>query len=145
MRRKQQSEKERNAGTTHKKVYLGYRINPKLLCVSPFFFSVSPSVPHYENEKRRRTMRNTLGGGTGGGREQQQTRNQAVGSGDNGGVVPAKFSSKQSKTSTVTITGALIVSSVRFLIRSLSRVISVIVRMRMSALTSFLFVFFIEQ
>jgi uncharacterized spore protein YtfJ len=50
-------------------------------------------------------MRNTLGGGTGGGREQQQTRNQAVGSGDNGGVVPAKFSSKQSKTSTVTITG----------------------------------------
>ena len=90
-------------------VYLGYRINPKLICVSPFYFSVSPSVHHYENEKRRRTMRNTLGGGTGGGREQQQTRNQAVGSGDNGGVVPAKFSSKQSKTSTVTITGTLIV------------------------------------
>jgi|TARA_B100001142_G_scaffold309724_1_gene342487 hypothetical protein len=96
---------------------------------------------------------NTSGGGTGGTTREHQhqhtTRNQqaVVGSGgDNvGGVVPTKFCSKQSKTSTVTITGALIVSSVRFLIRSLSRVISVIVRMRMSALTSFLFVFFIEQ
>jgi hypothetical protein len=65
-------------------------------------------------------MRNTLGGGTGGGREQQQTRNQAVGSGDNGGVVPAKFSSKQSKTSTVTITGALIVYIVRSFFDSIS-------------------------
>ena len=93
-------------------------------CVSFFLFRPSH---HYENEKRR--MMNTLGGGTGGTREhqQQQTRNQAVGSGVENGVVPTKFSSKQSKTSTVTITGKLIVLSVRFLIRSLSRVISFIV------------------
>ena len=67
-------------------------------------------------------MMNTLGGGTGGGREQQQTRNQeAVGSGDNGdNVVPAKFSSKQSKTSTVTITGTLIVYIVRSFFDSIS-------------------------
>ena len=55
-------------------------------------------------------MNNTSGGGTGGGREQQQHargNQQAtakVGSGDNG-VPFTKFSSKQSKTSTVTITG----------------------------------------
>ena len=62
---------------------------------------------------------NTSGGGTGGGREQQQTRNQeAVGSGDN--IVPTKFSSKQSKTSTVTITGALIVYIVRSFFDSIS-------------------------
>jgi len=105
MRRKQESE-ERNAGNT-KKVYLGYRINPKLLfCVSLFFFSRKFIL--HENEKRRTKMNNTLGGGTGGGREQQQhARNQQatkVGSGDNG-VPHTKFSSKQSKTSTVTITG----------------------------------------
>ena len=71
-------------------------------------------------------MMNTLGGGGTGGREQQQQRNQAVGSGVENGVVPTKFSSKQSKTSTVTITGTLIVLSVRFLIRSLVFVFSVI-------------------
>ena len=97
-------------------VYLGYRINPKLLFLSPFFFRLSFGSL---KEKRRTTM-NTSGGGTGGGREQQQTRNQAVGSGDNGGVVPAKFSSKQSKTSTVTITGTLIVYIVRSFFDSIS-------------------------
>ena len=96
-------------------MYLGYRINPKLLFLSPFFFRLSFGSL---KEKRRTTM-NTSGGGTGGGREQQQTRNQeAVGSGDN--VVPTKFSSKQSKTSTVTITGALIVYIVRSFFDSIS-------------------------
>jgi hypothetical protein len=106
MRRKQQSE-ERNAGNT-KKVYLGYRINPKLifLCLR-FFFRLFVSFSLREREKK---MNNTSGGGTGGGREQQQHargNQQAttkVGSGDNG-VPFTKFSSKQSKTSTVTITG----------------------------------------
>ena len=79
-------------------------------------------------------MNNTSGGGTGGGREQQQHargNQQAttkVGSGDNG-VPFTKFSSKQSKTSTVTITGTCyncLLKSVRFLIRSLVFVFSVI-------------------
>ena len=100
-------------------MYLGYRVNPKLLFVSPFFFFVSSS---FSSREKKNEMMNTLGGGTGGGREQQQTRNQeAVGSGDNGdNVVPAKFSSKQSKTSTVTITGTLIVYIVRSFFDSIS-------------------------
>ena len=44
-------------------MYLGYRINPKLLFLSPFFFSLSVGSL---KEKRRTTM-NTSGGGTGGG------------------------------------------------------------------------------
>ena len=122
-------------------VYLGYHTNPKhcfffscakKICLSRFFFRVSRHLSHFKRthaKKRRRTM-NTSGGGT--TREhqhqhQQQTRggNQeavVVGSGDT--VVPTtQFSSKQSKTSTVTITGGLIVSHrlrVRFLSFDLS-------------------------
>ena len=105
--------------TTTTYVYLGYHTNPKHCFffvvqkkfVSRVFFSrLASLVSQTHTKKRRRTM-NTSGGGT--TREhqhhQQQTRgNQAaVGSGDT--VVPTtQFSSKQSKTSTVTITGGLI-------------------------------------
>ena len=62
-------------------------------------------------------MTNTSGGYGGGGTREQQQRQQrnqnTVGSGggvenNNVGVVPTKFSSKQSKTSTVTITGTVL-------------------------------------
>ena len=126
MKNNKQSERGRK-NATH--LYLGYHIKPYTFFFL-FFFVVRKNLSRFffvsslvSTHKRRRTM-NTSGGGTGGTTREHQhqhtTRNQqaVVGSGgDNvGGVVPTKFCSKQSKTSTVTITGALIVSSVRFLI-----------------------------
>ena len=102
--------------TTTTYVYLGYHTNPKHCFffvvqkkfVSRVFFSrLASLVSQTHTKKRRRTM-NTSGGGTTREHQQQTQGNQAVvGSGDT--VVPTtQFSSKQSKTSTVTITGGLI-------------------------------------
>ena len=108
MKRTTNSQK-RGTQAPQKKVYLGYRNNPKLIFfVSLFFFLSLPSQVHFTREREKK-MNNTSGGGTGGGREQQQhargNQQATVGSKGDNGVPHAKFSSKQSKTSTVTITG----------------------------------------
>ena len=134
----EKNNKQSESGTHAHSVYLGYRINPKLFFFCLCFFVLSLRQSSSREREKKNAMNTLGGGGTGGGREQQHTRNQAtVGSGDNGGVVPHTiFSSKQSKTSTVTITGAcsLYISQVRsfFDSRSLSRVLFTISLSRMT-------------